>query len=139
MLKITEFTADNQKSSLLLKLKGMFLRWKLQSDNTGVMQTCYQISVKQNENLCYDSGKIESAQSVEIFLPDLTLLPMTEYQFTLTVWDNYGESATTSALFSTEVDMAEWQGRWIKPTMHIESHAPYLRKKFLFFPIKTHG
>ena len=65
--------------------------WKLTSGRKDVVQKCYQIQVIADGKLAWDSGCVESDQSVLVPYGGKKLEPMTEYRVQVSVWDNYGE------------------------------------------------
>jgi hypothetical protein len=77
--------------------------WKMQSDITGQKQTAYQISVTDEAgNTVWNSGKVESSNSVDIAYEGETLTSSTSYQWTVTVWDKDGqEISSPTATFET--------------------------------------
>ena len=130
MLNISGFNIDKSKELLVVRTQGMGFFWTLQSDRVGVMQKKYQLRIQRENEIVFDSGLIESPQSIDVSFKTLKLAFATDYKAVLTVEDNYGDFATATLAFTTEPDMEKWQGKWIKPRKHIESNAPYLRKKF---------
>ena len=137
MLKITDIFSDDDRVASLANLKNTQFTWKFISDNRAVFQSTYQLIIKKDEEIVFNSGIVESSDTLNVSFSKLTLESATQYTAELTMTDNYGEEAKTTKNFSTEVSSKDWQGRWIKPKTHIESNAPYLRKKFcLNKPVK---
>lgn len=130
MLKIYDITVDFAKEPLAASLRGTRFSWKLDSDKAGVLQADFCIEIFSEKEKVFDSGVIESKESVEISFDSLILSPATHYTLTVTVTDNYGEKAHASSRFATELPASQWKGKWIKPAKHYESWAPYIRKKF---------
>ncbi|MDO4648803.1 MAG: hypothetical protein Q4B26_09140 [Eubacteriales bacterium] len=61
--------------------------WKLTSDKQNVFQKAYQIQVVCKGELIWNSGVVESDQSILIPYEGETLLPMTTYHVQVSVWD----------------------------------------------------
>lgn len=88
--------------------------WKLKSEKQNVVQESYQIQVVSQEKLMWDSGRVESDQSVLIPYEGKTLEPMVSYQVQADVWDNYGEMSRISGNFETGLMGEEnWKAKWI--------------------------
>lgn len=90
--------------------------WKLDSNQIGAQQKAYQIVVKDAAgNLAWDSGVVESDDSVSVqYAGENALAPETDYIYTITTWDNYGNKATAESTFSTGVE--DWGGaKWVSP------------------------
>ena len=93
--------------------------WQLKSDAVGAAQTAYQIVVKDEAgNAVWDSGAVESAESVGVPYGGEALAPSTVYTWQVTVTDQSGaalesEPATfTTALLSDSFEA--WDGaQWI--------------------------
>lgn len=129
MLKIYHLRLNSADVCLHMPVFGLDVSYKLLSDNQGVSQTSYHITIANEKGIAYDSGVVTSDVSVHIPL-DVTLASRTDYILTVTVTDNCGETATESLAFGTGLLPEDWQGKWIKPKKHIMGWAPYLRYKF---------
>lgn len=105
--------------------------WQLESTKGNCMQVAYQVVIFGKRGCVYNSGKVESEQSVDVALKDFALTPKSDYQVSVSVWDNHGEVANTQSHFSTALGENHWQGaQWITPKTKIEGSSPYLRRKF---------
>ncbi len=90
-------------------------------ERDGAAQSAYRIRVATSpdfsrKSLVWDSGKVESDQSVYIDYAGKPLESKTSYWWQVRVWDNNGRSSKWSdaarwhtGIFSAE----EWQGKWI--------------------------
>ena len=64
------------------------------------MQSHYRITVtsgKDNSDIIWDSGKVESGLSVHIPYDGPQLQPFTRYHWKVAVWDNHGNQITTAS------------------------------------------
>ncbi len=129
MLSLYDLSINAVKSPAYIPCESLELGWKMQSDHTSVKQTSYRITVAGAEGRVYDSGAVDSDDSVHIPLA-VTLESCTDYTIDLTVTDNYGEIAGATLKVHTAIAPGEWGAQWIKPRRHIEGWAPYLRTKF---------
>ena len=137
------------------------LSWELQSDQQGQRQTAYQVLVASSlENLqnnrgdIWDTGEIESAQSVQIMYRGKPLESRRRYYWKVRIRDKDGSLSPWSHYAWWEMGLlnaTDWQARWISaprvfdwnkragarqnmikaaPPVH-DDPAPILRKEFL--------
>ena len=65
--------------------------WKLRSSERGQAQAAYSVTVKEaSGDICWDSGKKRSSQSVDILYAGSRLKACTRYLWCVTVWDSSG-------------------------------------------------
>ena len=117
-MRLKDLTIEYRKNPLGLDVSPRF-SWKLESDWKNVMQHAYRIWVRQEnekdgEGFVWDSGKVESDESVLISYQGETLRPFTRYEVFMNVWDNQGETGEIAAWFETGLlEQVNWQARWI--------------------------
>ena len=129
MLKLYDLSINAVKNPAYAPCKGLYIGWKLDSDNTNVLQTAYTAAItKVGSDTPAWTGE-GTTKSIHIPV-ETTLESRTDYTLTVTVTDNCGETATASVEFGTAISPDEWVGVFIKPKRHIEGWAPYLRTKF---------
>ena len=106
--------------------------WKMKSEKQNVVQKSYQIQVISQGKLIWDSGRVESAQSVVVPYEGKELEPMTPYQVQVSVWDNYGEMGQAFGSFETGLMGEEnWKAKWITHKLPKEETAcPVFVRKF---------
>ena len=76
--------------------------WKMSSDEIGQRQTAYRITVTDEDGKqVWDSGMVESDDSVDIRYGGQTLVSSTEYSWQLTVFDKYGRACCAGSSFET--------------------------------------
>ena len=102
----------------------------------GVRQTAYELSLykdtERTERL-WSSGKVESNQQLDVPYEGPALRPHTRYWWTVRVWDNQGDEATSGeeAWFETGLMGTGWAGaQWIAST-DTATGMPRLRKRFI--------
>lgn len=88
--------------------KGLFVRiprfsWKINAEKNNTIQTAYRIQVCCGEKKVWDSGKINSSQSVLVSYAGEDLKEEMRYEVKLIVEDNYGNLGETSAWFETGI------------------------------------
>ncbi|WP_167617963.1 glycoside hydrolase family 78 protein [Maribellus sediminis] len=119
------------------------LSWQLQSTENDVLQTAYQIRVAGSEKalngkkLIWDSGKIESDQSVNVVYNGPAIKSMERVWWQVRVWDNKNELSKWSEPAYWEMGIlepAQWTASWItlrdpeKSKTSLPVH--YLRNEF---------
>ncbi|MGN1142179.1 MAG: family 78 glycoside hydrolase catalytic domain [Oliverpabstia sp.] len=118
-MRLKDVCVEYRQNAIGLDVKIPRFSWKLDSEETGTMQTAYRIQVSSvnavngEEEEVWDSGKVESDQSVLVEYAGEALLQETEYRCRIQVWDNHGNEAEGEAKFETglmhpEKIGAEW-------------------------------
>ena len=115
---IRSLTCEYQNETLGVDNPNPVIGWKLASGENGARQTAYQVAVfGENGESVWDSGKVPSDRQFGIEIaPEKKLRPMSEYSFTVTVWDENGvPSPPASSRFVTGFFKAhEWRGDWLR-------------------------
>ncbi|MBN2558757.1 MAG: family 78 glycoside hydrolase catalytic domain [Clostridia bacterium] len=109
--------------------------WKYKSADRDVRQVSYRIVVSSKEETVWDSGVVESGESLHIGYGGTGLKPRTGYTWQAVITDNHGRTAgSPKASFETGKLGERWYGNWItadfirKPDAAME--APYFRRTF---------
>src|SRR5579875_2316740 len=99
------------------------LSWKLSDATPGARQSAYRISVASSQAALaaghadvWDSGKIDSAQSVHVAYAGPGLRPETRYWWRVEVWDGKGHPYLTSQASWWETGLMgqeHWSADWI--------------------------
>lgn len=83
--------------------KKPFFGWCVNSGQNNTVQTAYQIlvasslkNIRKNTGDCWDSGKLESDQSVNVIYSGKELLPNLVYFWKVKTWDNHGVESVYS-------------------------------------------
>ena len=101
------------------------LSWNLNDDRRGAKQTAYELRAATSElalkaarsEKAWDSGKVESDQSVNIVYAGPYLRPRTRYLWQVKVWDQNGKATGWSAPAYWETGLmsrSAWQNRAIR-------------------------
>lgn len=117
------------------------LGWKLAPGRRGLRQVAYQLQVACEDptfaSPCWDTGRVESDQSVHIEYDGPSLISRTRYWWRVRVWDQDGNDSGWSepAWWETGLlDPAGWVAKWITPdpaALDPQSQpAFYLRRPF---------
>ncbi|QOS97538.1 hypothetical protein JNUCC42_13140 [Brevibacterium sp. JNUCC-42] len=122
------------------------ISWSYSSPDTGSTQKAYQVVIKKKEDnrLFYDTGKVISGSST-FTLPEKTLQPDTEYEYTVQVWDQHDNvsqtsevqylktyKAPTATALSPIGSMIEPGGTSLSPTLKWTYHDPQGLQTYAF-------
>ncbi|MBO6158379.1 MAG: family 78 glycoside hydrolase catalytic domain [Firmicutes bacterium] len=133
MLKLYDLTIEYRQNPLGLDEVQPRFSWKLESDVPDTVQSAYQLKV-WNGKLMWDTGRVESGQSILIDYMGMVFKPRSSYRWEVTVWDNHGQSAFQEAFFETGLlNGAAFQDNacWITHSLSKEDTAsPIFRKAF---------
>lgn len=104
--------------------KQPLLGWVVNSPKSNTLQTAYRILVSPNLNDLqndygdfWDSGKMESENSINIQYAGNDLKPNTVYFWKVKTWDNHGEESVYSEIqqFKTAAELSDYPGTTIYP------------------------
>ena len=129
-LDITGLRTEDYRNPVGIDKSTIHFSWQLQSEQRGVMQTNYSIQIATDAafgNVVWESGTVNSDQSVYVEASGFTPAAQTRYYWRVTVSDNKGETATSTekAYFETGIASPDpskgggngWDGTyWIKAT-----------------------
>ena len=122
--------------------------WQLATGKQDVMQTAYQIEVADSEKslqtgagLVWNSGRVESDQSVLVKYAGAPLESGQKYYWRVTVWTNTGDKAQSNVRHwsMSLLDSSDWKAGWIglndSTNLELDGErtilpARYLRKEF---------
>lgn len=143
-LHITHLRCEYLNNPLGIDVTRPRLSWQLESKRRGARQTAYQVIVSGNEvdlesekELLWDSGKVESDQSVHIIYSGKRLQSAQRAWWKVRIWDEEGVPSAYSSPAWWEMGLlrpTDWQGKWIGGPLvggtHTSVPSPFLRKRF---------
>lgn len=120
------------------------LSWEIQSDVDFTIQTAYRIKVANSiddisseSNLLWDSGKVESDQSIHINYSGDKLRSSQRVYWQVEVWDNHDNHTTSAEEAYFELGLmntSDWKATWITPDFDEDTSkstpCPYLLRQF---------
>ncbi|MFC2136976.1 family 78 glycoside hydrolase catalytic domain [Bacteroidota bacterium] len=143
-LKITNLKTEYKTNPIGISNPNPRLSWEIISDLSNCKQTAYQIqvafseeSLKNNKNIFWDSGKVNSDQSIHLEYEGPSLKTGQRVYWHVKVWDNKDNESDWSSTIFWEMgilNISEWVASWIEPDMNenvsVSTPCPYLRKEF---------
>lgn len=119
---VKNLQTEYMQNPMLIDTDRPVFGWNIDLDTRTVIQTAYEIIVSKSkekieggEGDVWDSGKVESSNSINAPYGGQTLESRTRYYWAVRVWDNKGgnSSYSTPAYFETGLKADEWQAKWI--------------------------
>ena len=102
-LKVRNLTCEHAVNPLGIETSSPALAWQIFSDDRNVLQKGYQILVAEsleqldaNVGDCWDSGKVTSDNSIQVFYGGKPLHPAATYYWKAKVWDRRGNESDWS-------------------------------------------
>lgn len=125
---------------LAIDAKQPRLSWEMESAVPGASQSAYRViaadskaALKSNEGNLWDSGKVQSDQSIQVSYKGTTLASCQQVFWKVLIWDEQGSEGRWSqaAHFTMGfLDRSEWKGDWIGNYLGNTHISPLLRKEF---------
>ncbi len=122
-LEVSHLKTEGYTNPIGIDLSTATLSWMLSSDQRGVLQQSYSIRISTDRDfgdVVWESGTIESTQSIHVQAKGFTPKARTRYYWQVTVSDNKGNTATSTepAYFETGLksETAWNKSKWIKTT-----------------------
>jgi alpha-L-rhamnosidase len=143
MTRITRLTTEYRRNPLGIDVLKPRFAWQMQTDRQGARQTAYRLTAASHPDLLavnapdlWDSGRIESDQSVHVPYDGQPLRSRQRVCWQVTAWDETGNASQSDiAWFETGLlQAADWRAQWIGATFAGGPRSmipvPYLRKTF---------
>ena len=130
-MEVKDFSIEYRKNPIGLDILPRF-SWKLCSGESNTLQTAYSIHIRTEKGVVWDTGRIESSQSVLVEYAGAPLLPRTQYFVKIKVWDNHGHEGEAEGFFETGLLQQEnWKATWITHSLpEVNEECPIFVKKF---------
>ncbi len=124
-LTVRQLTCNYQVNPIGLDDLHPQLSWILDASGSNIMQTAYELRVgtdahalTKGRSLVWNTGRISSAQSVQIAYRGTPLIAGQQYYWQVRVWDNQQHASAWSTVNSWETGLltaADWKAKWIAP------------------------
>jgi alpha-L-rhamnosidase len=118
--KIEGLLTESEATPLGIDVAKPHFSWQMHSAKRGAYQTAYQIDVHDPiGQIVWDTGKINSGESLNIPFTGSDLKPTTRYDWRVTVWDQDGKEFSAASWFETglmnpDPNLSAWDGAtWI--------------------------
>lgn len=136
--EVKELTCEYHTNPVGMDVQKPRLSWQIVSDGQNVLQSAYEIKVSdQSGKLLWNSGKVNSGQSVDAVYDGPALRSMQRVLWQVRIWDNQGKPTAWSAPASWEMGILEpesWKASWItlgsEPDVKGSKPSQYFRKDF---------
>ncbi len=144
VFKISELVSEYHRNPIGIDIDSPRLSWKLVCDENNILQTGYRIKCAASEddlleekNLLWDSGKVESDQSIHQKYKGTALKSGQRVYWQVKAWNNLNQESDWSAPSFWETGLlnkSDWQAKWIEPDLDEDltksNPCPLLRKEF---------
>jgi len=106
---VTNLRCENLPNPLGIDAAKPRLSWVVESDRSNEKQSAYEIIVDGQ----WDSGRVESDQSINIEYGGKALTPSTCYSWKVRVWDAGDKPSDWSVPASFSTGLKNWSAKWI--------------------------
>ena len=128
MLNIAKIMTDLQCEPLSLTSAHPAFSYIVTSDLGGDQQSAHRVVVTLGDRTVFDTGRVESEQTLHIPYEGEPLAPYTGYRVHVTVWSKGGEVAEGESRFTTG-PLGELNATWIAPSESCEPYCAYRMKR----------
>lgn len=140
MIAVHKLRVEYKDNPLGLDVRCPRISWQLSADERDVMQQAYQLQVAMDQDFgstVWDSGRMESGQSLHIEMKELQLQPKQRYYYRIRVWDQQNRPTEWSDTAWWETGLLspeDWEAEWITAPLACldvqAEQAPLLRRSF---------
>ena len=143
-LQLTNLRTEYKTNPVGIDIMQPRLSWEIITSERNFMQTAYQIQaadnendLKENKNLLWDSGKIQSDQSNQVVYKGPDLKSGQRIYWQGKIWGNKRETSSWSSPAFWEMgllNVSDWKAEWIEPGIKEDlkklNPCPMLRHEF---------
>lgn len=134
-VKLQNLLTENLTDPVGIDIQQPRFSWQLVSTMRNTTQSAYEIKIISGKTSVWNSGRINSDQSVHVKYGGSKLQSAKKYNWQVRVWDNNGKASAWSSLatFQTALfNSSDWKAKWIEAgfTEDATRPSPYFRKKF---------
>lgn len=128
-MRISQLRVNNVEHPLGFQVDPLSFSWKVEESGNAKKMQSARIQIFQEEELLYDSGEDEKANSTD-YQVEMELKPRTRYTWNVEVKADNGEVEKAESYFETGKMQEAWYGEWIAPQPEDEDIHPIMRKIF---------
>lgn len=128
-MRISQLRVNNVEHPLGFQVEPLSFSWKVEEAGNAKKMQSARIQIFQEEELLYDSGEDEKANSTD-YQVEMELKPRTRYTWSVEVKADNGEVEKAESYFETGKMQEAWYGEWIAPQPEDEDIHPIMRKIF---------
>lgn len=128
-MRISQLRVNNVEHPLGFQVEPLSFSWKVEESGNAKKMQSARIQIFQEEELLYDSGEDEKANSTD-YQVEMELKPRTRYTWSVEVKADNGEVEKAESCFETGKMQEAWYGKWIAPQPEDEDIHPIMRKIF---------
>ncbi|MEK5492027.1 glycoside hydrolase family 78 protein [Paenibacillus sp. FSL R7-0297] len=140
MIEVRKLRVEYKDNPLGLDVRYPRISWQLSAYERDVMQQAYQLQAAIDQDFVstvWDSGRVESGQSLHIELKELELQPKQRYYYRIRIWDQQNRPTEWSDTAWWETGLLspeDWEAEWITAPLACldvqAEQAPLLRRSF---------
>src|SRR5665648_87928 len=138
--EVKELICEYHTNPIGIDIQSPRLSWQIGSDENNFLQTAYEIKVTDQTakgKLIWTSGKVNSAQSVNVVYGGPALKSMQRVYWQVRIWDNKNKVSGWSTPAFWEMGIIEpelWKASWVtlgsEPDVKESKPSQYFRKDF---------
>ena len=91
-MRVINLKCDGLREAIQVSPDKLFFSWNLESEREGVFQSAYQLIVKREEDVLWDTGKVSSEACLYIPYEGKGLAESSRYEWLVRVWDQSGRA-----------------------------------------------
>ncbi|WP_462412959.1 alpha-L-rhamnosidase [Neobacillus sp. Marseille-QA0830] len=135
-LAVKDLKVENQKNPLGIDVPKPRFSWLIQTNQTGILQLAYHLIVTEdNGDEVWNTGKIESDQSLWVEYGGPQLKSRKQYNCKVKLWDNQGNESEWSERACWEMGLLkqeDWAANWIEPVQQEAVEEPFITVQDIF-------
>ena len=135
-VEVTGLLTENMTEPVGIDAARPRFSWQLLSDKRNTLQTAYELRVSEGTKTVWNSGIVNSDQSVHVLYAGEPLRSGRDYNWQVRVWINGGKRSAWSPMAKFRTGMLDgsgWKAKWIEPGYAEDSvmrPSPMMRKEF---------
>ncbi|RFM30969.1 family 78 glycoside hydrolase catalytic domain [Chitinophaga silvisoli] len=116
-VKVDQLLTENLNNPESVENTTPRFSWKLITTQANTTQTAYELTVMSGNKSLWNSGKVNSDQSIFVPYGGSTLQSGDKYSWKVRIWDNKQKASawSTPAYFRLALTKADWKAKWIEP------------------------